>query len=768
MLVYERGGKVWIGEDQTGLVFLEKDWDGGTLPQDLIGEAGVLSGEVSLLTPEERMRIAGYRKKKNHIQFLLDTQILPIPELKDKKLFLASEINGWEKAIGDSYWQMERDGHFFSLTKEWLLFEKAGVLEFKFVTEDGMWLHPPDEFPFVSQNKTGAWNYIFDSRRTGKDILRFQFTLQKSLPSARTWERFRPTGKLGYIPGTDSARFRVFAPRAEKVELLLPTSDTKEKRISMNKENDGCWSCEVDNEAEGKPYLFGITHPGTGEKPSFEKKILDPYARACLGRNGPGLALTPLDEIETRKIFQPPEMKDLVIAEAHLRDLLAKAPIELDPPERLEFRGLSRWLKSKDCYLRKLGVNAVELQPVVEFDAKNKEEYHWGYMPVNFFSPASVYGSNQETGNSIPEFKELINSFHEANISVILDVVYNHVGIPPHLLNLDRNLHFRTDEFGRLQNHSGCGNDLKCEAEPVKKLILDSLIYFVKTFDIDGFRFDLGELIGIELLREIEAELKEIKPGIILITEPWSFRGRLPLEINQTGYAQWSDNCREKILDFILGRGHKADAIALLQGSLDKTNRFFWQSVNYLESHDDYTLIDRLCELMNPEENGISTDTIKRAKLGIVLLLLSPGVPMIAAGQDLLHHKQGVRNTYLRSDLNELNYDACETKETFSEEIRNLIRLRLSEKGALFRPSSPKERDCSELFQDEGDCLGIRISTNSEDQIFYLFLNAGNQEKKDMIPLDILAGANILSGNQEAMQTGNLTALDYVLFEASA
>ena len=126
----------------------------------------------------------------------------------------------------------------------------------------------------------------------------------------------------------------------------------------------------------------------------------------------------------------------------------------------------------------------------------------------------------------------------------------------------------------------------------------------------------MGELLGIELLREIEAELKKIKPGIILITEPWSFRGRLPLEINQTGYAQWSDNCREKILDFILGRGHKADAIALLQGSLDKTNRFFWQSVNYLESHDDYTLIDRLCDLMNPEEDGISTDTIKRAKTG--------------------------------------------------------------------------------------------------------------------------------------------------------
>ena len=135
-------------------------------------------------------------------------------------------------------------------------------------------------------------------------------------------------------------------------------------------------------------------------------------------------------------------------------------------------------------------------------------------MPVNFFSPASSYASCPESGSVIQEFGELVNAFHNAGIAVILDVVYNHVGIPAHLLNLDRSLYFRTDEYGRLQNHSGCGNDLKCEAEPVRKLVMDSLIYLVKTFDVDGFRFDLGELMEMELLSEIERELKTIKPGI--------------------------------------------------------------------------------------------------------------------------------------------------------------------------------------------------------------------------------------------------------------
>ena len=108
-----------------------------------------------------------------------------------------------------------------------------------------------------------------------------------------------------------------------------------------------------------------------------------------------------------------------------------------------------------------------------------------------------------------------------------------------------------TNENGELINHSGCGNDLFCESEPVRKLILDSLIYWVENFDVDGFRFDLGELLGIELLEEIENELKKIKPRILLFAEPWSFRGRLPLEMNRTSYALWSDACREGLLGFV-------------------------------------------------------------------------------------------------------------------------------------------------------------------------------------------------------------------------
>ena len=140
--------------------------------------------------------------------------------------------------------------------------------------------------------------------------------------------------------------------------------------------------------------------------------------------------------------FVPPPMEEIVMVEAHLRDVLQNAGLQLKPEERQNFAGLTRWLRSEDCYLRKLGANVVELQPVQEFDARKKEEYHWGYMPVNFFSPASVYASNPLDGSVMQEFRDLVDAFHQAGISVVLDVVYNHVGIPPHLIFLDRELYF--------------------------------------------------------------------------------------------------------------------------------------------------------------------------------------------------------------------------------------------------------------------------------------------------------------------------------------
>ena len=144
-----------------------------------------------------------------------------------------------------------------------------------------------------------------------------------------------------------------------------------QRRISMDPQEDGTWSVLLKENLEGKKYKYAISkESGLKEDEYYEKQIVDPYAKSLCSRNGPGIALTVKSENETR--FEPPAAEELVILEAHLRDLLAHAPIELTDEERLEFRGLSKWLKSDDCYLKKLGVNAIELQPIHQFDSKAK------------------------------------------------------------------------------------------------------------------------------------------------------------------------------------------------------------------------------------------------------------------------------------------------------------------------------------------------------------------------------------------------------------
>ena len=510
--------------------------------------------------------------------------------------------------------------------------------------------------------------------------------------------------------------------------LLAGETDSIETIHPMDLKEDGSWTVEFPEKATGKSYRLAITHHDH-ENPSesSKRKFLDPYALATVGREGPGIALNPLDPIPRSEAYEPPDMANLVIAEAHLRDLLAQAPIELSKEERLEFRGLTKWLKSEDCYLRKLGVNAVELQPILEFDSQSKEEYHWGYMPVSFMAPASAYASEPRNGSAIVEFKSLIKAFHNAGMAVILDVVYNHVGIPNHLACLDRELYFSTDAIGRLTNHSGCGNDLNCQSEPARKLVMDSVKYLVQTFDLDGFRFDLGELLGMELLKEMETELREIKPGIVLIAEPWSFRGRLPIEMNETGYSLWSDSCREKVLSFVKnGSSEPRVAFDLLQGKLDPDNKHPWQSVNYLESHDDYAFIDRLCDASDWKDGKPPGGIEEKARLAMGLVLLSPGIPMLSAGQDFLRGKKGVRNTYLRGDLNALDYSAEEKFGDFQKWIRKLIKFRLSPDGRFLRPENLENFAYEEIQGDEGGGFGLIVRDNESPDSWFIAVNPSN------------------------------------------
>ena len=267
---------------------------------------------------------------------------------------------------------------------------------------------------------------------------------------------------------------------------------------------------------------------------------------------------------------------------------------------------------------------------------------------------------------------------------MIIDVVYNHVGEPNHLLFIDKYYYFHLNNGNDLMNWSGCGNDLRCDTPMGRRLIIDSLKHLVEAYDVDGFRFDLAELIGIEVLRDIEVELKDVKPSLILIAEPWSFRGHIQEELKETGFASWNDGYRECIAEYIKGEGNQEILRHFVSGS-PGTTRFAAQTINYTESHDDHCWLDRITE--RPKGDGSDPTLLDRRRTHLMasLLFASLGVPMLAQGQDFLRSKRGIENTYQRGDINALDYNRRYVYSGTHGYFRDWIHFRRSDLGKALR-----------------------------------------------------------------------------------
>lgn len=484
--------------------------------------------------------------------------------------------------------------------------------------------------------------------------------------------------------------FRLFAPRAARVAVVFFRHlDVPEPTdLALERLEDGVWEVRHPADLHGWYYYYRVESRKRSVNTHFNKdfQILDPYALAAVGPAGPGIVWDIRRINPSAERFEPPRWHDLVILEAHVRDLIHRAPLEPNEEGRLGFSDLRHWLDQQGCYLRSLGINAVELQPVQEIgDYYDKRQYHWGYMTVNFFSPESSYAEVPECGSQIEELQELVAAFHRRGIAVILDVVYNHVGEPNHLLHIDKEYYFHLDDEGNLTNWSGCGNDLRCDTPMGRRLIVDSLTHFIETFDVDGFRFDLAELIGIEVLREIETALKRVKPSIVLIAEPWSFRGHIALDLKATGFASWNDGYRDFLRDYVLGRGNQDGLRYFIGGSLTHLTAWPAQTLNYVESHDDHCWLDKITE--NPNHHGEfpTPNDRRRTHLMVAILMSSLGIPMLASGQDFLRTKYGEHNSYRSADVNAIDYHRLLTFSGTHDYFRRWIKFRLSERGKLFR-----------------------------------------------------------------------------------
>jgi pullulanase/glycogen debranching enzyme len=708
--------RAWLESLTTGVVELDRDWRAARPPQFSIGDRCFAPGGLAPASPLIVGCSYGYFVAESEITFVCDDAHRAGYDARRDTLYLAGDFNGWQQAVGAEEWRMkpaEIEGYrVLAWTGPAARFLEPREQRFKFVTGEQQWLSLPDAAPNAVRDPAGNVNRLIDPSRTGRHLWQFTcpspvdlaepLTVNWAAPGSATvpvapgnfFYALKTDLPLGALVRANETVFRLFAPRARAVTLFYCEERAKQKEaasVPLWRRRDaeganGVWETVVPQRLHGWFYWYAVdgVRDGAGRfDPTM--KILDPYALAAIGRDGPGIVLDRAWVGEGDRRFRAPAWQDLIIAEAHVRDLAANAPTDASAAERRGFAGLKKWVESPDFYLHRLGVNCVELQPVQEFDNLTDEEYHWGYMTNNFFAPESSYALEPEKASQVRELQELVRAFHRRGMAVILDVVFNHAGEPPHLMFIDRLYYFEQDAEGRLANFSGCGNDLRAGSAMAKRLIVDACVHLIEAYGVDGFRFDLAELIGVEVLKEIEIALKRVKPDVVLIAEPWSFRAHIAGALRDTGWASWNDGYRNFLRDYVRGYGAPARMEYFLKGSPWYFAKWPAQTVNYTESHDDRAWIDVITE--NPNFDGYAPTALdrRRTHLMAALLFMSVGIPMLAAGQDFLRSKHGVNNTYQRGDLNALDYRRLYRHLATHRYFAEWIAFRRSERGRLLR-----------------------------------------------------------------------------------
>jgi len=563
-------------------------------------------------------------------------------------------------------------------------------------------------------------------------------------------------GTPGSFVDGDGAGFSVYSSAAEVVELCLFDNHHRElSRHAMLPSSDHTWHGYLPGCKAGQVYgyrVHGPWNPDQGLRCNPAKLLLDPYARQLIGqfswaeavfdyrpqpRDGAGWQINELDSapyvqkavVCARAPAQPVRTPRIpwshtILYECHLRGYTMRFP-GLDEKQRGKFLGLAQgevlaWVKA-------LGITSIELQPVQAyvdeaFLAQRGLRNYWGYNTLAFFAPEPRYAHDDGMGNGLAEFREMVNAIHDAGLEVILDVAFNHtaesdaLGPTLSFRGIDNLSWYRTEpgDRGVYINDTACGNTLNADHPKAQDLVVDALRYW-SSLGVDGFRFDLATILGRNangfrsahpLLQRISTD--EVLKGRKLIAEPWDpGPGGYQLGQFPAGWAEWNDRFRDAARSYWQGSAAGLDELAgRLHGSaglFEPAGRHPWSSVNYITSHDGFTLADLVSYVhkhneANGEDNrdghahnlssnhGIEgpsddaeiTAARRQHRLNLMAtLLLSQGTPMLLAGDEFGHTQQGNNNSYAQDNATTwLDWTLRDVDPDFTDAVRALIALR--------------------------------------------------------------------------------------------
>ncbi|MBM7635259.1 type I pullulanase [Streptococcus saliviloxodontae] len=615
-------------------------------------------------------------------------------------------------------------------------------------------------------------------------------------------------GWLGYCYKPEKSLFRLWAPTAEKVSLvlydkadadkvsqLIPMTRGQEINTSEHKYNtQGVWFAKLEGDyketvfcyrieqADGRlvetrdPYSTAVTADGKRSVLLDAKAIEPENFRVCHGDDAP---------------WRLSNLSQATVYEMHIRDFSISESSGVPENLRGSYLGAcqtgtrnAEGLATTLDYLQESPISYVQLQPIFDhhqsFDQEGNLLYNWGYDPENYNVPDGSFSSNPSDPKArILELKTLIQAYHDAGIGVIMDVVYNHtysktdsafqLSVPYY--------YYRVKADGIFYNGSICGNETASEKEMMRKYMIDSILYWAETYNIDGFRFDLMGLHDIETMKAIRQALDTIDPNIIIYGEGWDMACGLKQEdkaikahadrLERIGF--FNDDARDSIKGaeifgelkkgFVSGQPVEKDLMKALAGSAafvayQKTS----QVVNYVEAHDNYTLNDLLLAL-HPQDNQETHD--RRCQLASALNIISQGLCFMQLGQSFnrsklvatgdkgqltVSDKERAMNSYNAPDkVNQIDWNLASPYQESDDFLKQLIQLKREHKQFSL-----------EDYQDISKAITVNQAQNGSGLVSYdIDLGTKNyrvlitNRQKDLLPLvqDLSNWRILLSNN---------------------
>ena len=527
---------------------------------------------------------------------------------------------------------------------------------------------------------------------------------------------------LGLTYSSKSSLFRIWAPTAEKAQIIFYNAgDGGESTgfLDMKKDPNGTWSTKVTGDIKGKFYVFKVQVNG-----KWLNEVPDPYAKA-VGVNGKRAMVVDLKETnpvgwekDKSPVFK--NKTDAILYELHIRD--ASIAENSGIKNKGKYLGLTETgtknaegLSTGLDHIKELGVTHVHLLPCFDFysldeSQPDKAQYNWGYDPLNYNTPEGSFSTNPFDGAiRIKEFKQMVQAFHHNGLRVIMDVVYNHTRLTEnsYFNQLVPGYYYRQTKDGKFSNATACGNETASERFMMRKFMLESVLYWVKEYHIDGFRFDLMGVHDIETMNLISKELHKIKPDILLYGEGWT-AGSSPWPdslraIKKNAYkldriAVFSDDIRDGIKGSVFEHADKGFAsgkpgmeesikfgivASCKHPQVDYTKVKYskapyaaqpWNTITYCECHDNHVLWDKL---VISAKDATESERREMDKLAISIVLTSQGISFLHAGTEFLRTKKGVENSFESPDsINAIDWSLKTKNKDVFDYVKALIKMR--------------------------------------------------------------------------------------------